>query len=402
MKKETKFNDNVKRSEGYAKALVCIIGVLYVLLALFCFFKPGEEYSLSERRKLAQMPKLTWEALKTGEFADKTEEYVVDQFPLRDAFRALKSCFSLGVMCKQDTNGIYVKDGYLSKMEYPMDESSIKRAASVFEKIYTEYLQNTDTKAYIAVVPDKNYFLAGERSSQKEDSSVEEQSRKNDALPLSVDSTILAMDYDVFFSKVYEKTPFLEPIAIEETLTLTDYYKTDTHWKQEGIIDTAAVLAKRMGVPFDGDFELWNVEKPFYGVYYGQAGLPVAPDEIMYCNSAALDKCTVFDYENNKQISLYDLSKTDGKDPYEMFLGGNISLVKIENTESLSAKELIVFGDSFSRSLLPLLAESYQKITLIDIRYLPSEYIGNYVEFDGQDILFLYSTSVLNNSITLK
>ena len=60
----------------------------------------------------------------------------------------------------------------------------------------------------------------------------------------------------------------------------------------------------------------------------------------------------------------------------------------IENTESLSAKELIVFGDSFSRSLLPLLAESYQKITLVDIRYLPSEYIRNYVEFEGQDVLF--------------
>jgi len=51
---------------------------------------------------------------------------------------------------------------------------------------------------------------------------------------------------------------------------------------------------------------------------------------------------------------------------------------------------------------LPLLAESYAKITLIDIRYLPSAMVGNYVTFTNQDVLFLYSTSVLNNSITLK
>lgn len=389
MKKEMVFKGNkLKGKESYAKAVVCIIGAWYILLILFCFFKPREEYSYSERRKLAQMPELTWEALKTGEFADKTEEYLVDQFPLRDEFRAIKSYFSLGVMRKQDINGIYVKDGYLCKIEYPIDENSIKRAAAIFEKIYTEYLKDTDTKAYIAVVPDKNYFLA-------------ENLQKNNET-YSMNDTILAMDYASFFNSVYEMTPFLQPIAIEDTLEPADYYKTDTHWKQEGIIDTAGILAERMNVPFEGDFTLQSVEKPFYGVYYGQAGLPAAADEIKYCNSAALEKCVVFDYENNKQISLYDLSKTDGKDPYELFLGGNISLVTIENNESLSTKELIVFGDSFSRSLVPLLAESYQKITLIDIRYLPSEYIGKFVEFNNQDVLFLYSTTVLNNSITLK
>ena len=376
MKDTTHKNNRINGSESYSKAVVCIIAGLYVLLYLFCFLKPQTEYSFSERRKLAQMPKLTWETLKTGEFANNTEEYVVDQFPMRDEFRTFKSHFSLGVMQKQDTNGIYVKDGYLCKAEYPMDDASIKRAAGIFEKIYTRYLQDTDVAAYITVVPDKNYFLA--------------------------DSSMLSMDYAAFFDLVYEATPFLHPIAIEDTLHLTDYYKTDTHWKQENIIDTAKTLAEGMNVPFAGEFVFKKAEEPFYGVYYGQAGLSLAADSITYCTNDVLEKCAVYDYENNKEIPLYDLSKTEGKDPYEMFLGGNISLVTIENAQGLSKKELVVFGDSFSRSLLPLLAESYRKITLIDIRYLPSEYIGRYVEFNGQDVLFVYSTSVLNNSITLK
>lgn len=49
-----------------------------------------------------------------------------------------------------------------------------------------------------------------------------------------------------------------------------------------------------------------------------------------------------------------------------------------------------------------LLAEDYAKITLVDIRYLPVERIGNYIDFKDQNVLFLYSTSVLNHSETLK
>ena len=42
------------------------------------------------------------------------------------------------------------------------------------------------------------------------------------------------------------------------------------------------------------------------------------------------------------------------------------------------------------------------KITLVDIRYLMPELLGRFVEFHGQDILFLYSTLVINNSTIIK
>jgi hypothetical protein len=46
--------------------------------------------------------------------------------------------------------------------------------------------------------------------------------------------------------------------------------------------------------------------------------------------------------------------------------------------------------------------ESYAKVTRVDIRYLQSERLGQFLQFDDQDVLFLYSTLVLNNSETLK
>ena len=50
----------------------------------------------------------------------------------------------------------------------------------------------------------------------------------------------------------------------------------------------------------------------------------------------------------------------------------------------------------------PLLLEGYSSVTLVDIRYLASARLGDFIDFTGSDVLFLYSIPVLNNSETLK
>ena len=41
-------------------------------------------------------------------------------------------------------------------------------------------------------------------------------------------------------------------------------------------------------------------------------------------------------------------------------------------------------------------------MTLVDIRYLNLNVLDRYLEFKGQDVLFLYSSLVLNNSETIQ
>lgn len=77
-------------------------------------------------------------------------------------------------------------------------------------------------------------------------------------------------------------------------------------------------------------------------------------------------------------------------------------MITIDNPLATTDKELVVFRDSFGSSLVPLMISGYKKITVLDIRYLPGDRIGSFVEFDNQDVLFLYSTAVLNNGKTLK
>lgn len=359
-----------------SRITVSIFMIVYALFLLVIWTKPDEVISAAERRKLAQKPELTTDSVLDGTYMEKAEDYVTDQFPDRDALRALKASFQNYILLSGDNNGVYYKDGYLAKMAYPMKADSIIHAADVFNGIYEKYLAGSDVNTYFCVIPDKNHFLAGEDH--------------------------LSFDYGDFAAEIKKRIKFADCIDICDLLEISDYYQTDSHWRQERITDVAEKVAGEMGVTLSGDYVETKLDSPFYGVYYGQMALPVEPDRICFCSNPVLKQCIVYDHENGKEIPMYDITKAESRDPYELFLGGNVSLVTIENPNAVLQKELVVFGDSFARSLIPLLAEGYAKITLVDIRYLPSPMVGKYIDFTDQDVLFLYSTSVLNNSETLK
>lgn len=355
-----------------------LVGALWLTLAVWCWVRPSQETSLSERRKLAQLPDFTADAVLSASFMSEFETYTLDQFPFRDSFRAVKAATSLYVLGKKDNGGIYLSDGYAVKLEYPLNVSSVTSAVGKFEALYETYMEGKNLKIYLSVVPDKGYFL----------------SQKN-GYP--------AMDYARLFSLMQQNLPFAEYIDISGCLQVTDYYKTDIHWRQEQITDVAQQLLKGMRVG-EIDYENYTVvsaNTPFYGVYYGQSGLPLKSETIRYLTSETLEACTVYNAETQQVGGIYDLERLNGRDPYEMFLSGACPVLIITNPNA-AGRELVVFRDSFASSLIPLLLEKYAKITLVDTRYINSHLIGDYVTFENQDVLFLYSATVLNNSRSLK
>ena len=76
--------------------------------------------------------------------------------------------------------------------------------------------------------------------------------------------------------------------------------------------------------------------------------------------------------------------------------------LRIENPNATTDRELIVFRDSFGSSLTPLLVQDYKTVTLVDLRYIPTDALGEKLSFHGQDVLFLYSTTLLNSGHALK
>lgn len=355
-----------------------VVGGVWCALTAACILKPQTEASLSERRKLASFPETNAQTLLSGKFMTDFETYSLDQFPLRDSFRTLKAVTSFYALGKKDNNGIYLADGYAAKLEYPLDENSVTAAAKKFAALYDTYSKDNGGKVYLAVAPDKGYFLA-----------------EKNGYP--------ALDYEKMLSLLQENMPFAEYIDLFSHLSLEDYYKTDTHWRQEKIIDASRVLASAMGGKGIGDYTQKKADVPFYGVYYGQAALPLPSETLYYVTNDVLDGCTVTNLETGKSYTgTVDFEKETGKDPYEMFLSGASPLIVIENPNAETEKELVVFRDSFGSSMAPLLVSDYRKVTLVDTRYIAPRLIGNFVSFDGADVLFLYSTLVLNQSGTLK
>lgn len=356
-----------------------LLVVLWAVLTGFAWFSPAEEASDAERRSLAQFPDLTGDSLLSGKFMTEFEDYTLDQFPGRDALRQLKALVHYRVLNQKDNNGIYIADGYAAKLDYPVNSDSLSYALSRLNYVYETYLQPVGSQVYCAVIPDKSYYLA-----------------EVNGYP--------AMDYQLLFDAVQSSMPWATHIDITDCLTAQDYYFTDTHWRQEQLLSAAQKLCDAMGVsqPRANDYTQTLMEPSFYGVYYGQAALPMEPEALYVMQSQLLESCQVYNFETGKYTPVYDTEKLDGKDPYDVYLSGAQSLLRIENPNATTDRELIVFRDSFGSSMVPLLVQDYKTVTLVDIRYIDSRMLGRFLEFNGQDVLFLYSTLVLNSGTTLK
>lgn len=278
---------------------------------------------------------------------------------------------------ERDENGVYLAEGYAARLEYPLNEKNITYAAKRFTYVYDEYLSGSCDNIYVSVIPDKNYFLA-----------------EKNGYP--------ALDYAELTAQLTGQMDFAEYIDIFPLLELSDYYRTDTHWRQEKITDIAAHIAGAMGVSLSAEYTEKTLDAPFYGVHCRQADIDVEPDTLIYLENDTLSECRVYDGETDSYTDIYNMELAAGDDPYEIFLSGAKSLLTIENPAAPPEKELVIFRDSFASSLAPLLAEGYSKITLVDIRYLAPQLLGRFVDFHGQDILFIYSAPVLNNSTTIK
>lgn len=355
------------------------LAAVWGILSMYAILRPSDEISVSERRKLTQKPEVTTENIVSGRFMSQFEDYAADQFPLRDSFRRVKSVSTFGLFMQKDNNGIYIAEGHAAKIEYPLNESSVNSAVSKFRSIYEKYLSGTDSRVYLSIVPDKHYFLG-----------------KNHGY--------LSPDYEKLIGIVRNGMDFAEYVDITDSLSIDSYYKTDPHWRQEKITAAADKLSQAMGAEeyISGDYREITAGTDFYGAYYGQSALPLKSESIKYLTNDVLEDCTVYNTETGTTCGIYDTEKLDSRDPYEIFLSGATPLLVITNPNAPSDRRLTVFRDSFGSSIIPLLAEGYSEITLIDTRYISGEVLGDYVDFGGSDVLFIYSTLLLNNSSTIK
>ena len=129
------------------------------------------------------------------------------------------------------------------------------------------------------------------------------------------------------------------------------------------------------------------------------------PDTLYYLTDKTIEAASVWNLEKNRTEDIYQqsiLNEEGVVDKYDIFMGGAASVQIITSPKAQTGRKLIIFRDSFTSSLAPLLSEVYHEIILIDTRYIASSLLGEYVDFSNADVLFLYNTILLNHASMLK
>lgn len=353
------------------KLLVISFMMIIFSLMFLNIFSKKEEISYYERRKLAKLPDITISGLLNKESTSDLDSYVADHFFLRNDFRKLKIDIET-LLGKTDVNDLFYYQNHYFKYENKYDKEQIYKFTEKINYIYDNYLK--DMNVYYSIIPEKNYYLDNDKYKK--------------------------FAYDNLFEQMKNINNKITYIDITDTINLDSYYYTDHHLRQDKIIQTINKLATNLNFYVDDNYRIEEYY-PFYGTYYGQLLVKKEGEKLNILHNDIIDNATVYNIQNDYH-KVYDYDKFGTVDSYDIFLSGATAYEEIINNNVDDGRELIIFRDSYTSSFAPLILSGYKKITLIDLRYGNLEYLMNKIDFHNQDVLFLYSTSIINNSDILR
>lgn len=271
-----------------------------------------------------------------------------------------------------DENGMYrVEDGlfqYLGELDTASVDKFAQKLTGLQNSLFT-----AGNRVFWAVVPDKSWYAA--------------------------DSGYPVLDHAALMERLSPQLPNMTAVPLEDALDLPSYYRTDRHWRQEELKPVVDALGAAMGFSVDWESFTANGSAGFLGDYSRR--LSAEPETLYWLTSPATGAAEVENMQEPGQTAVYDTARLETDVPYDLFLSGATPFEVIRNPGAPS-RELVVFRDSYASSLVPLLCSEYSTITLIDLRYMFSRLLPEYITFTNQDVLFLYSDWVVNTSAMLR
>lgn len=355
-----------------------LVGIIFILtLFLFLIINvivPDREKSVQENRVLATKPKFRLSSLISGDYDEKFEAYMDDQFVGRDMWRKLKVTVDR-IGGSRLENGVYIgTNGQLLEQIEVADENHL---AANIKAIKSFSESQSKIPVRMMLVPDAANVL-------------------NHSLP----SLAKPEDQTQMFSMVRKDLgDSVEWIDVSTELnkhkTEKIYYKTDHHWTTLGAFYAFQAAAPSLGIEGDlsGKYVSYAVSDSFNGMLASKSGVNLGEKEqIDIYVPTEEDTDLIVDYvdEGKRSTSLYDSSKLKEKDQYTVFLGGNSSLLDIR-TVSTSTKRLLLVKDSFANSFIPFLTPYYREIVVVDPRYYSGTINDLMDSYRISEVLFLYS-----------
>lgn len=355
-------------------------GVIFMVLLLGLAGKEAlshqRTYSPVEKRELQTRPEISITKVLDGRFQKKYESYLRDQFPGRDHWVSFQTDMEL-FMGKNEIHNVYIgKNHYLLEhyTEKEFDPQQISKNLQALEKFVGKAKQNADV--HVMMVPTKSWVLreklpafAPHYEEQKFYDALQQKLGKEDVL-ISVETVLDAHK--------------------EEEI----YYRTDHHWTTLGAWYAYEQYTKAVGGDLQraqGKKKFRCISKDFYGTTYAKINYARQADKIEIYEPA--DKLrVVYNMGEKKTKTLYDVSFLKTADQYSVFTGGNQAVLEITGGIK-NGKTLLLIKDSFANSILPFLAEDYEKLVVVDLRQLNVSGDRLLEMFSPTDILILYNSA---------
>lgn len=335
-----------------SKYIVAVIFLVFIgIFAVLLWVVPKENFSPREKRYLQTFPQVSFKNLTDGSFETDFESYVNDHMVMRDVFMGINSYSNLAMLNNGSSGVYYCKDEYL--INDPAENTRLDLNLSVV----SDFKDKTKIDTSLMIVPSTGYIMA-------------------DNLPK------VHLDYkdDRYFKtiKEYSREHDLTLIDLRNTFKTNKnnqqiYYRTDHHWTTTGAYLAYNQLCANWGItPASRDKFTAQRDKNFYGTTYNTSALWLTkpdtlevwknPENKVTCEITANGKATKYD-------TMFFDEQLKGEDKYSVFLNGNNPVTVIKSKTVKNGKNLLVVKDSFSHSLAPFLAENFENITLVDMRY---------------------------------
>jgi hypothetical protein len=370
----------------FLRATAILVLALVALLDIAFLLHRDRAVSPLENRNLQQRPTLTVPDLLSGRFETRFDSYISDQFPLREGWIALKSTMDR-LAGRTESNNVFLgKDGYLIQGFRAPDAVDYRRTMEAL----TDFLdRHEDLPQYVMIAPTAVTVLA-------------------DRLPALAD----AGDEGGYIDRLEEdlsETPAtfidLRPAFDRARGDTRLYYYTDHHWTGDGARLAYLELAKAAGLPADTDsFERRLLSNRFQGTLSAASGFRMNQSEDLWAyipGDGAPHTVVTWVNENRRSASLFRDEYLDTRDQYAVFLGGNFPEVRIETTVA-NGRTLLVLKDSYANCMLPLLAQGFQKIVVVDPRYFTGD-LEVLMEAEGaNEVLILYNAETLAEDTALR
>ena len=355
-----------------------LVGIIFILtLFLFLIINvivPDREKSVQENRMLATKPKFRLSSLISGDYDEKFEAYMDDQFVGRDMWRKLKVTVDR-IGGSRLENGVYIgKNGQLLEQIEVADETHL---AANIKAIKSFSESQSKIPVRMMLIPDAANVL-------------------NHSLPALAKPEDQTQMFSMIRKDLGDSVEWIDvSTELNKHKTEKIYYKTDHHWTTLGAFYAFQAAAPSLGIDGDlsGKYVSYAVSDSFSGMLASKSGVNLGEKEqIDIYVPTEEDTDLIVDYvdEGKRSTSLYDSSKLKEKDQYTVFLGGNSSLLDIR-TVSTSTKRLLLVKDSFANSFIPFLTPYYREIVVVDPRYYSGTINDLMDSYRISEVLFLYS-----------